>query len=82
VAGAVAAPGLQLEVQSAFALDSAKRAELAHALSEVAGKTLPVEYRENPELVAGFQVSIGPWILHANLRDELKFFSGALRHAG
>ncbi|MDE2310797.1 MAG: F0F1 ATP synthase subunit delta [Betaproteobacteria bacterium] len=77
-----AAPGLQLKVQSAFALDAARRAELAQALAEVAGKVLPVEYVENPELLAGFQVSIGPWILHANLRDELKFFSGALRHAG
>ena len=82
VADAAAAPGLQIKVQSAFALDAARRAELAQALSEVAGKTLPVEYIENPVLLAGFQVSIGPWILHANLRDELKFFSGALRHAG
>lgn len=77
-----ALPGLHLKVQSAFALDAAKRAELEHALAEVVGNTLPVEYRENSELLAGFQVSIGPWILHANLRDELKFFSGALRHAG
>lgn len=82
VAAAAAAPGLQIKVQSAFTLDAARRTELAHALAEVADKTLPVEYRENPELVAGFQVSIGPWILHANLRDELKYFSGALRHAG
>ena len=82
VADAAAAPGLQLKVQSAFALDAGRRAELAHALAEVAGKTLPVEYDGNPELVAGFQVSIGSLILHANLRDELKFFSGALRHAG
>ncbi len=82
VADAAVMPGLQLKVQSAFALDAARRAELERALSEVAGKTLPVEYRENLELVAGFQVSIGPWILHANLRDELKFFSGALRYAG
>ena len=82
VADAAATPGLQLKVQSAFALDQGKRDELARALADATGKTLPVEYRENPELLAGFQVSIGPWILHANLRDELKFFSGALRHAG
>lgn len=81
VADAAVMPGLQLKVQSAFALDAARRAELAQALAEVAGNTLPVEYGENPELLAGFQVSIGPWILYANLRDELKFFSGALRHA-
>lgn len=75
VAEAAAAPGLQLKVQSAFALDAARRNEFAQALAEVAGKTLPVEYAETPELVAGFLVSIGPWVLHANLRDELKFFS-------
>jgi len=82
VAEAAATPGLQLKVQSAFALDEGRRAELARVLAEATGKTLPVEYRENPELLAGFHVSIGPWILHANLRDELKFFSGALRYAG
>ena len=82
VAEAAATPGLQLKVQSAFKLDESKRAELARVLAEATGRTLPVEYRENPELVAGFQVNVGPWILHANLRDELKFFSGVLRHAG
>lgn len=82
VADATAATGLQLKVQSAFKLDESKRDELARVLAELTGKTLPVEYRENPELVAGFQVNVGPWILHANLRDELRFFSGALRHAG
>lgn len=82
VAEAAAAPGLQLRVQSAFALDADRRAQLEQALYAVVGRTPPVEYRENRELVAGFQVSIGPWVLHANLRDELKFFSGALRHAG
>ena len=82
VADAAATPGLQLKLQSAFVLDQDRRGELARALADVTGKTLPVEYSENPELLAGFQMSIGPWILHANLRDELKFFSGALRHAG
>ena len=82
VADVAATPGLQIKVQSAFALDAARRVEFERALSEMAGKSLPVEYLENSELLAGFQVNIGPWILHANLRDELKFFSGALRHAG
>lgn len=82
VADAAVVPGLQIKVQSAFALDAVRREKLAHALADLAGNTLPIEYIENPELLAGFQVSIGPWILHANLRDELKFFGGALRHAG
>jgi F-type H+-transporting ATPase subunit b len=82
LAEAAATPGLQINVQSAFKLDESKRAELVRMLAEATGKTLPVEYCENAELVAGFQVHVGPWILHANLRDELRFFSGALRHAG
>ena len=82
MAEATAVAGLQIKVQSAFKLDESKRAGLTRALAELAGKTLPVEYRENTELLAGFQVNVGPWVLHANLRDELKFFSGALRYAG
>jgi F-type H+-transporting ATPase subunit b len=83
LADAAATPGLQLQVQSAFALDETRQAELARVLAEVVGKKiLPLEHHENPELVAGFLVNIGPWILHANLRDELQVFSGALRHAG
>jgi len=82
LAGVVSSADLNIKVQSAFALDAGRRAELAHELSELLGKALPLEYRENAELLAGLQLSIGPWMLHANLRDELKFFSGALRHAG
>src|SRR5437899_2702758 len=74
--------GLHIKVQSAFPLDNSKRNELSRLLNEMTGKTLPIEFHINPELISGFQIDIGPWILHANLRDELKFFSGALRHAG
>ncbi len=82
LAEAAAAAGLQLGVQSAFSLDEGKRSELARVLAEITGRTLPVDYRVDAGLVAGFQVNVGPWVLHANLRDESKFFSGALRHAG
>lgn len=82
IADAAATPGLKLKVQSAYALDEDRRIKLAYELGVVVGRTLPVEYQENNELLAGFQVNIGPWVLHASLRDELKFFSGALRHAG
>ncbi len=79
---AVAEPELQIKVQSVFTIDNNQRDELSHLLDEVTGRTLPIEFHINPELIAGFQIDIGPWILHANLRDELKFFSGAIRHAG
>ncbi|MDV6344092.1 F0F1 ATP synthase subunit delta [Nitrosomonas sp. Is37] len=78
---ATAVPELQIKVQSAFPLDENKQNELTHHLSDVAGRMLPIEFQVNPDLIAGFQIVIGSWILHANLRDELKFFSGSLQHA-
>jgi F-type H+-transporting ATPase subunit b len=82
VTEAMAEPELHIKVQSVFPLDYRMRDELSRSLNEVTGRTLPIEFHINPELIAGFQIDIGPWILHANLRDELKFFSGAIRHAG
>jgi len=82
VTEAAAEPRMQIKVQSAFPLDPSKRDELSCLLNEVTHKTLPIEFHINPELISGFQIDIGPWILHANLRDELKFFRGALRYAG
>ncbi|SFP95643.1 ATP synthase F0 subcomplex B subunit [Nitrosomonas cryotolerans] len=81
VTEAAAVPGLQIKVQSAFPLEHNKQAELSHSLAEVIGRMLPTRYEINPELIAGFQIEIGPWIFHANLHNELKFFSGALQHA-
>ncbi|MEW6312490.1 MAG: F0F1 ATP synthase subunit delta [Pseudomonadota bacterium] len=76
-----AASESQIRVESAFPLDEARRARFERAFAEVAGRALPASYRENPELLAGCQVRVGPWVLHANLRDELKFFSRVRRHA-
>lgn len=72
---------VNIKVQSAFSLSKNEQDALAETLNTLTGKALPIEYSINPELIAGFQVDIGPWIMHANLRDELKFFSGALHHA-
>jgi F-type H+-transporting ATPase subunit b len=73
--------GLKINVQSVFPLDKNKQDTLSSALAEVTGRKLTVEYSINPELISGYQVDIGPWVLHANLRDELKFFRGVLQHA-
>lgn len=82
IAVAAEEPGLQIKIQSTFPLDTSKREELTRSLHQVTGKTLPVVFNTNPELISGFQIDIGAWILHANLRDELKSFGGVLRHAG
>ncbi len=73
--------GLKINVQSVFPLDKNKQNMLSSALAEVIGRKVPVEYSINPELISGYQVDIGPWVLHANLRDELKFFRSVMQHA-
>lgn len=82
IAQAASVAALQIKIQSAFSLDESKQAELSRSLADITGRMLPVEFHVNPDLIAGFQIMIGPWILHANLRDELKFFSGTLQYAG
>lgn len=74
-------PELHIKIQSAFSLSQNEQSTLTETLNALTQKALPIEFSINPELIAGFQVDIGPWIMHANLRDELKFFSGALHHA-
>ena len=72
---------INIKVQSVFSLSKNEQDTLTEVLNTLTGKALPIAYSANPELIAGFQIDIGPWIMHANLRDELKFFSGALHHA-
>jgi F-type H+-transporting ATPase subunit b len=38
-----------------------------------------VQFEQDSELMAGVRISIGAWVLGANLRDELEGFS-ALAH--
>ncbi|TCV90275.1 F0F1 ATP synthase subunit delta [Sulfurirhabdus autotrophica] len=71
---------LLIKVESAYPLSQLHRTELSELLTELIGQTLPVNFSENPTLLCGLQVSIGPWILHANLRDELALFKDS-RHS-
>lgn len=70
---------LHIKVESVFPLSPEQRSELNGVINTLLGRTLPANFIENPELLSGLQVSIGPWILHANLRDELALF-GESRH--
>lgn len=78
---AAVVPGTIIKVKSAFILNQDRQKELSNALLAITDRVLPIEYEVEPALVAGLKVNIGPWVLHANLGDELKFFSGALHHA-
>jgi len=74
--------GGRAQAASAFGLPAPQREALARALSAAAGAEVRLEFREDPRLLAGLRVGLGPLALDANLQTELKFFAEAAAHAG
>lgn len=70
----------RVEVASGHEISPAARARCANALASVLGRAPEILYREDAALLAGVRVSIGPWVLSANLRDELDFFANGPDH--
>lgn len=64
-----------IRVVSAFPLEDDQRQRLEQALAMVTGPDLPVRYELNDELLAGLRIIIGPWVLGANVHDELQGFA-------
>ena len=64
-----------LQVASAFPLDEATRTLVTQALNECLGSELPCHFVEDPDLIAGLLVSMGPWEMGINVRDELRGFA-------
>lgn len=68
---------LETTVTSAFPLEEPIRIRLEKGLAERVGRPLACRFSEDSSLIAGLCVELGPLALHANLRDELKWFSEA-----
>jgi F-type H+-transporting ATPase subunit b len=68
---------LRVNVVSAFPLRAEQKTELLKALNVAAGRSLSADFSEDASLLGGLRISIGPWVLHANLRDELAYFRGS-----
>jgi F-type H+-transporting ATPase subunit b len=66
-------------VVSAHRLSDDQRQQLEQVLMTVVGPEVKVQFEQDSELMAGVRISIGAWVLGANLRDELEGFS-ALAH--
>jgi len=64
-----------IEVVSAYPLAENHRQELEQALAAVAGENATTHYKQDSDLLAGIRITIGAWVLGANLRDELKGFT-------
>lgn len=72
--------GCPVKVSSAFTLSALQRSAVVQKLEEVTQSSISVEFSEDPHLLAGLRISLGPWVLRANLEDELGFFANAVRH--
>jgi F-type H+-transporting ATPase subunit b len=68
-------------VTAAYPVAEPQQQRLTQALTDVTKLDLPVRFVRNQELLAGVEIAAGPWILGANLRDELRGFA-ELTHAG
>lgn len=74
IRAAAAEPTMSIEVTSVYQLGFAERQALADVLTLLVGRPVSCTWRQDPELKAGLRISLGSWIVSANLRDELKFF--------
>ena len=72
----------RIKVTSRYPIAKDGRDVLAQALGRLLGKPVACEFAEAPELLAGLRITLGAWVLHANLRDELRFFAEAADRAG
>ena len=68
--------GATVDIAVAHRLADPEQALLSNALAQAADRSLAVTFKEAPELIAGVRATVGECLLHANLADELAFFSG------
>ena len=81
VAAATRAINGRIEVTTAFALPEDTRQSLQQLLSKHLGVASDPVFMVDTSLIAGLRIAIGPWLLQANLRDELGYFSHGVTRA-
>ena len=73
---------MPLKVTSAYPVGEDARIAITQALASLIAKPVVCNFVRNPDLLAGFHVSVGFWALDCNLRNGLNFFAEAARRAG
>ena len=63
-----------IHISSAYALTSVQQQELNISMTKILGVSCQLAFTQDPHLIAGIRVSIGPMILGLNIQDELKGF--------
>jgi F-type H+-transporting ATPase subunit b len=69
-----------VQVRSAYPLGVPQRDALSAALKSRFGTELPIAFDVDQELLAGLEIAVGSFVLRANLRDELEYFSATKNH--
>jgi F-type H+-transporting ATPase subunit b len=64
-----------IAVSSAYPLAADRRASVTDALGKWLCRTVTCRFTEDGAQLAGLRVTIGPWILEANLQHELRLFT-------
>lgn len=62
-------------VASAYPLSEQQRQTLKQVITHTTESDLPLRFEQDSALLAGVRITIGAWILGANLQDELKSFA-------
>ena len=66
---------LTMQVDTAFPLSEAQRGQLQQAMQTISGRELRCQFDQDDSLLAGARIQLGPWLLQANLQDELQAFA-------
>ena len=72
--------GAGVVVTSAFALAPEQQRRISAAVAVRLQQQLAVNFREDPQLLSGLRLSLGPWHLNLNFADELAGFAAASNH--
>jgi len=75
-------PPTSIRVESAFPLGEERQRRLESGLKTLLELDLPVNFEQNPGLLAGLQITVGAWVMQFDLRDELQGFAGFSDAAG
>jgi len=65
----------RISVTSAYPLSTAQQQALEEALAETTELDVTVHFEENSDLLAGLCITVGSWVLHANVKDDLRGFA-------
>lgn len=64
-----------IHVTSVYPLSETQQQQLDQSIARIAGHDAEIHFEQDADLIAGLRLTLGAWVLGANLRDELKAFS-------